>query len=79
MDFGEDTEDAWGDLEDLTDQKQCPDFDPNLSEEAMDDLDMVKHTMSSYDTVDMKNCDNWSSDQDPEANYFTRHIHAWRI
>ena len=25
----------------------------------------------------MKSCDNWSSDQDPEAARFTREIHGW--
>ena len=77
QDFDKDAEDAWGDLEDLADQKQCPDFDPNIPKDAIDDQDMVKHTMSSYDAVDMKNCDYWSSDQDLEANCFTRDIHGW--
>ena len=77
QDFDEDAEDAWGDLEDLADQKQCPDFDPNIPKDATDDRGMVRHTMSSYDAVDMKNCENWSSDQDPEANCFTRDTHGW--
>lgn len=72
----EDAEDAWGDLEDLADQKQCPDFDPNIPADTIDDRDMVAHTMSDYDAVDMKNCDNWSSDQDREAARFTREVHG---
>ena len=64
-------------IEDLADQKQCPDSDPSIPEDAMDDPDMFKNTINTYDAVDMKNCVNWNSDQDPEAKFFNREVQGW--
>ena len=72
--------DHWDpDLEDLADQKLCPDFDPHWDDDGSTDEEMLKESMRDYDAVDMKNgVTNWSSGDDPEAKYYTQDVvHGW--
>ena len=68
-----------GGLEKLAALKQCPDFDPNIHEDIQS-TPAFSHsrTLESYDLVDMKNCDQWEPEWDPEAGNFSHDVnHAW--